>query len=263
MAGDWIKMECSLPDKPETLAITAAMGWEDPDLTVGKLMRVFRWFDQQTVNGNAAGVTATLLDRVIGVTGFVQAMCGVGWIVVTDTGLFLHNFDRHNGETAKKRAQTAKRVANHRSNANGNAEGNAVSVTEALAREEKRREEREDSSAVPATTEKASRKSSMPAEFYPNDAGIKAAEVAGFDVKAELAKFCDHHAAQGSKFSDWQAAFRTWIRKAIEFRGGKKAAPVSGEASWLSGTPYTNVFEANNAGCFAHNAAKFRTEAHA
>jgi len=35
MAGDWIKFECSLPEKPETLAITVAMGWDDPDLTVG------------------------------------------------------------------------------------------------------------------------------------------------------------------------------------------------------------------------------------
>lgn len=141
MAGDWIKMECSLPDKPETLAITASMGWDDPDLTVGKLMRVFRWFDQQTTDGNARGVTAPLLDRVIGVTGFVQAMRDVGWIVVSEAGLSLHNFDRHNGDTAKKRAQTAKRVANHRSNANGNACGNADSVTDALAKEEKRREE--------------------------------------------------------------------------------------------------------------------------
>ena len=34
MAGDWLKMECSTPDKPEVLAITAHMGWDDPDLTV-------------------------------------------------------------------------------------------------------------------------------------------------------------------------------------------------------------------------------------
>jgi hypothetical protein len=59
MAGDWIKMECSLPDKPETLAITAAMGWDDPDLTVGKLMRVFRWFDQQCAKSVGSSLQMT------------------------------------------------------------------------------------------------------------------------------------------------------------------------------------------------------------
>ena len=57
MAGDWIKVEVSTPDKREVLAITSAMGWDDPDYTVGKLIRVWRWFDQHSVDGNAAGVT--------------------------------------------------------------------------------------------------------------------------------------------------------------------------------------------------------------
>lgn len=141
MAGEWLKFECSLPEKPETLAITVAMGWEDPDLTVGKLMRLFRWFDQQTVCGNAPNVTAALLDRIIGVTGFIKAVASVGWIVVDASGISLANFERHNGATAKSRALTAKRVANHRGNGEGNAESNAPNVTPALAREEKKREE--------------------------------------------------------------------------------------------------------------------------
>lgn len=139
MAGEWLKFECSLPEKPETLALTVAMGWDDPDLTVGKLMRLFRWFDQQTLDGNAPSVTPALLDRIIGVTGFTAAVAKVGWIVISDAGISLHNFDRHNGTTAKGRAQTAKRVASHRSNA----ESNAQSVTAALAKEEKRREEKD------------------------------------------------------------------------------------------------------------------------
>lgn len=142
MAGDWLKLESSTPDKMEVLGITSKMGWDDPDLTVGKLFRVWRWFDQQTVDGNAAGVTPALLDKVSGVTGFSQAMIDVGWLVATDTGVALPKFDRHNGATAKMRAQTAKRVANHRSDAPGNAECNGENVTGALAREEKRREEK-------------------------------------------------------------------------------------------------------------------------
>lgn len=142
MAGEWLKMECSTPDKPEVFAITAKMGWDDPDLVVGKLFRVWRWFDQQTVNGNAAGVTSALLDRIAGASGFAQAMIDVGWMVANEAGLTLPNFDKHNGATAKGRAQGAKRVANYRTDALGNAECNAPTVTEALPREEKRREEK-------------------------------------------------------------------------------------------------------------------------
>lgn len=145
MAGDWIKFEVSTPEKQEVLAITAAMGWDDPDLTVGKLLRVWRWFDQQTVDGNAPGVTSALLDRIVGSPGFSKAMESVGWLLVSDTGLSLPNFGRHNGKTAKERALTAKRVAAHKTNASGNAQdndsGNGDSVTSALPREEKNKEE--------------------------------------------------------------------------------------------------------------------------
>lgn len=141
MAGEWLKMETSTPDKPEVLAITVEMGWDDPDLTVGKLFKLWRWFDQHTTNGNAARVTLALLDRICGAPGFAQAVASVGWLTVSDDGVELPNFDRHNGATAKSRAQTAKRVANHKSNAlgngEGNGEGNAASVSGALPREEK------------------------------------------------------------------------------------------------------------------------------
>lgn len=142
MAGDWLKMDSSTPEKPEVLAITTRMGWDDPDTTVGKLFRVWRWFDQHTTDGNAPRVTSALLDRIAGVTGFAAAMSAEGWLVVTDAGLSLPKFDRHNGATAKSRAQTAKRVANHRGNDEGNADSVTPGVTGALAREEKRREDR-------------------------------------------------------------------------------------------------------------------------
>lgn len=155
MAGEWLKFDCTLPEKQETLAITAVMGWDDPDTTVGKLMRLFRWFDQQTIDGNAANVTPALLDRVMGVSGFVSAVVSVGWIIVNDSGLSLANFDRHNGATAKSRVLTAKRVANHKTNALGNAKGNAVIVSEALPRVEKSRVEKNIDSVAKATGAKA------------------------------------------------------------------------------------------------------------
>jgi len=146
MAGDWIKMEVSTPDKPEVLAIAARMGWDDPDYVVGKLFRVWRWFDQHTTDGNADGVTTALLDRIAGVSGFAEAMANVGWLDASEAGISLPRFEKHCGRTAKERAQTAKRVANFKSNGGGNGPsnggGNAATVTEALPREDKRKDKR-------------------------------------------------------------------------------------------------------------------------
>jgi hypothetical protein len=142
MAGNWIKFDTSTSDKPEVWAIAESLGI-DPDAVVGKLLRVWAWFDDQTEKGNAPIVTRALLDRKVGVTGFVTAMVAAGWMVETDGLLTLPNFDRHNGQTAKNRILTAKRVATHKKgNADGNAKGNAAIVTRALPREEKRREEK-------------------------------------------------------------------------------------------------------------------------
>lgn len=138
MAGDWLKIEVSLPDKPEVWEMAGILSI-DPDAVVGKLLKVWRWFDAHTESGNASGVTFALVDSKAGVNGFAEAMNFVGWIIQDGRELRLPNFDRHNGKTAKNRALTAKRVASHKDKSN--AEGNASSVSVALPREENRREE--------------------------------------------------------------------------------------------------------------------------
>lgn len=145
----WIKFETATSEKPEVWAIAQTLEI-DADAVVGKLLRVWAWFDTQTVSGNAPSVTKALLDSKVCVSGFCQAMISVGWMIEEDGVICLPNFDRHNGKTAKNRALTSKRVAEHKAN---NAKvtkqvtkdfekGNAASVTIALPREEKRREEK-------------------------------------------------------------------------------------------------------------------------
>lgn len=163
MAGDWIKLEVSTPEKSEVLAITASMGWDDADLTVGKLFRMWRWFDQHTIDGNAVRVTPALLDRIVGVSGFCDAVQQVGWLLITEDGVMLPKFDRHNGSSAKARAQTSKRVAKHKANAQGNGQSNADSVSDALPREEKKREE----ISIPNGIEDSSPKRGKPAVVKP------------------------------------------------------------------------------------------------
>lgn len=137
MAGDWIKFEVATPDKPEVYQL-ADMANIDPDAAVGKLLRVWSWFDQQTQDGNAPSVTKKLLDRSVCVTGFCDFMISVGWMDEANGVIHLSNFERHNGKTAKNRALTAKRVASHKNKTN--AEGNAAIVSIALPREDNREE---------------------------------------------------------------------------------------------------------------------------
>ena len=83
MAGDWIKFELTTMDKPEVCQIADVAGI-DPDAVVGKLMRVWGWFDQQTEDGNAPSVSKKLLDRLVGVAGFCEHMKSVGWMAEAD-----------------------------------------------------------------------------------------------------------------------------------------------------------------------------------
>ena len=130
----WIKVEHATPDKPEVDALAELLDWH-PDRVVGTLIRLWRWADQQTITGNAPGVTRNTIDRHARAPGFAHAMEKVGWLEVEEGGVTFPRFDRHNGQTAKARALTADRVVRHRAQ-----KRNAAGVTSALP--EKRREEK-------------------------------------------------------------------------------------------------------------------------
>lgn len=133
MAGDWMKIELELPDKPEVHYIANVLQM-DPDMVVGKLIRVWQWFDKHTTNGDALGVTFALLDRIVQRDGFAEAMQFAGWLEQRDMVLRMPKFDRHTSKSAKKRALTTARTLRYR---------DAKSVTNvtqlSCTREEKRR----------------------------------------------------------------------------------------------------------------------------
>lgn len=113
--------------------------WDDPrvaricDLTdnteaavVGALYWLWATADQHTENGVMPGLTLRQIDRKTGLQGFGAALVSIGWLTADDEGCSIVHFDEHNGASAKKRCQTAKRVAAFKV-------GNADSVTEPLA----------------------------------------------------------------------------------------------------------------------------------
>ena len=67
-----------------------------------------------------------MLDELT-TNGFADALQQVGWLACHENEMRLPNFDKHNGQTAKTRAQVNRRVAKHRKNTS-----NQTSVTKAL-----------------------------------------------------------------------------------------------------------------------------------
>jgi hypothetical protein len=217
MAGDWMKFEKATPDKPEVFAIAARLDM-DPDAVVGKLFRVWSWFDTHTVDGNGAGVTRPLLDRIAGVTGFVAAMESVSWVVVAPSGVSLPNFDRHTGETAKSRALGAKRASEHR--AKSNAPTVTPAVTAALPREEKRREEKEEQEK-PRTKGRAVTlpkwTAALDADAVPADDPLfDWAQTAGIPrdwIALAWWAFEARYESDAKTYADWRAVFRRAVRE--------------------------------------------------
>lgn len=147
MAGDWIKVDHTLPDKPEVIRMAAELGL-DQDAVCGKLIRIWIWADQNTISGNAVPVTSSFIDRHTAFPGFAAAMRKVAWLEGREGSLSFPRFDRHNGKPAKLRAETNRRVtkcreAHRLTNTDVTSDGNGNVTQTPLQKPlpEKRREE--------------------------------------------------------------------------------------------------------------------------
>lgn len=212
MAGDWIKVQKDTPDKPEVLAIASRMNL-DPDAVVGKLIRIWSWFDTHTIDGNARSVTYSFVDRLTGVTGFAEQVSLVGWLEQNGSELTLPNFGYHNGETAKTRALGKKRTEKYRNNAISDGGRNDVSVTNSSP--EKRREEKKKEEYIsqdkPA---KPSRKTSIPDNFKISERVSRWATEKGFDrLDEHLDAFTRKAKMNAYTYTDWDLAFMEAIRE--------------------------------------------------
>ena len=74
---------------------------------------------------------------------------------------------------------------------------------------------------VNQSSEKKKRKYALPESFEPKETCRKKAAALDVPIQSELEKFKDYHQSKGSKYVDWQAAFRNWLAKAAEFRASR------------------------------------------
>ena len=206
MAGDWIKIDITTPDKPEIDKMASLLKL-DHDSIVGKCVRVWIWADLQSVDGNALIVTESFLDRLTYCPGFASALRQVGWLSGREGRLTIPNFDRHNGQTAKNRALTVKRVQKSR---------NGASVTKSLPEIEKRREEKSNTETqgavapvVPVVTQKTR------AVFVKPTVQEIIDYVLEIQATVDAKSFWDYYESNGwrvgrNPMKDWRATVRQW-----------------------------------------------------
>ena len=113
MATHWIKLEHTTPDKPEIVTLSTLLKIHR-DAVVGKLMLIWIWADQHSVDGKDMAVTTAFLDRLTSRKGFCAALRAAGWLDGVDGALTLVNFTNHNGATAKTRSIDNRRKASQR-----------------------------------------------------------------------------------------------------------------------------------------------------
>ena len=115
MAGEWLKIEHHVAEKPEVLQIAATCEM-DPDLVVGRLVKVWAWASRNCPAGGRTHIAAMPhLNTIGGHERFAQSMVEAGWLKIKDTEMTFVNFDRHISQSAKERALNAASKAKQRS----------------------------------------------------------------------------------------------------------------------------------------------------
>ena len=224
MAGDWIKMRVGLTYDLKVMQIgrhlngnplfleTLAPGCRLDEghcnaivlhtYAIGALHRFWCATQEATRDGNLGSLGCDDIDCLVECPGFSDALIAVGWLEKNaDGSLQVHNWQAHNGDSAKKRAEATGRVQKHR-------EVKRKNVTpvkrKSVTREEKRREEK-------------SIKKSKPKEnrFKPPTL----AEVTDYCRERSNAvdpqRFIDFYESKGwvvgkSSMKSWKACVRTW-----------------------------------------------------
>lgn len=228
----WIKIETTLPQKPEVVKISAILQKKSAEV-VGGLVLLWCLTDGLTEDGFLQYYTREEIDRVTGLKGFGRALERVGWIEYSEEGIRLVNYEKHNGRSAKKRAENARRAkASYDKKTELKREEGEVSHAKSAEfsrkKEIQRREDKRVLSEREYSTREARENAPSPSgDFVPP--GVK--EVLDWAVVESLSveeaeKFWLWNQARGWEgCRDWEAAARLWMRRARP-EGASDEGPV-------------------------------------
>jgi hypothetical protein len=113
MSQRWMKIEVTLPNKTEVFEMSELLSI-DSDCVVGKLVKVWGWFNEHSTDGVESVSVLKILNTLVKNDHFCDAMAEVGWLVINKKTIKIPNFERHNGSGAKQRSLAARRQSLHR-----------------------------------------------------------------------------------------------------------------------------------------------------
>ena len=111
MAGSWLKIETSTPQKIEVLRIAQELGVSRRE-AFAMCFEFWSWCDLELTDGSITGLSLEALDEAARLpAGFAAALLKSGWLCLNGENFTVANFTRHLGQTAKTRADGARRAA--------------------------------------------------------------------------------------------------------------------------------------------------------
>lgn len=215
MANQWLRLWHDMPTDPKWRTIARASGQR-----IGDVMAVYVHLmvcastneseRGRTESFNAEDVASALDLETEQVTAITTAMQGRVLERDTLTGWEKRQVQREDGSA--ERARAWRESQKHAGERIPNAGERKRPLEEEKDKEEKKRGRR------------ASPRSTLPPDFYPDASGLDALK--GLSVAIELEAFRNHHKAEGNVMADWQAAFRKWVANSHKWAKGGKAEPV-------------------------------------
>lgn len=109
----WIKVRKGLNDSPKMIALSRLCGCTRERAFDG-WFRLYSYFDSVTSDGKVEFFEAVDVDRIAQLEGLGNALATIGWLRFEYGGCTVVDWQKHNGNSAKKRLLTNERVADHR-----------------------------------------------------------------------------------------------------------------------------------------------------
>ena len=259
--ASWVKIVNTLPRSRSIYALMRELRCKR-QAALGLAVDWLCWLDVNSTNGET-GMLDDEISDVLGWQGAAEALSAIGWVSHDEQGYVVAvDFKKHNGESAKKRDESALRMAKTRARRNACCAKGATNVAEKTQpdkiREEKSNTEFEHSShsSLPCTEE--ARAGETPAQAdgvgsvgerkapRPANAGEVEAYLATITAlkltpperqKAAMAFYDEMEAVgwvnrYGKNVWDWEAYARRWAMSWAEnahtpFRNGRPAESYS------------------------------------
>lgn len=115
MAGDWSPLRTNIRRDIRTMLMASRLGVTAFDV-VGRLHEFWSWSQDHTSDGLLPRASTALIDAVVELPGFAEAMLEAGWLELVDDEIpFIPDWDTWNGRGAKRRLQDTKRKRDVRS----------------------------------------------------------------------------------------------------------------------------------------------------